>query len=68
MKFKKFVNLEKGIVTITVKDAEGNPVANANVNYTVNGENKTGITDDNGNLVSRGSFNYYCVGEKPSGS
>ena len=41
---------EKGIVTITVKDAEGNPVSNVNVNYTVNGENKTGITDDSGNL------------------
>ena len=52
---------EKGIVTITVKDAEGNPVANANVNYTVNGENKTGITDANGTITISGLTNEVTI-------
>ena len=39
---------EEKIVIITLKDANDNPVSNANIQYSINGEKKTGITDDNG--------------------
>lgn len=45
---------QRGIVTITVSDIAGNPVANATVNYMINGENKSGVSDENGIITISG--------------
>ncbi len=53
---------ERGVVVITVRDAEGNPVSGVNVNYTVNGENMTGVSDANGTVTVSGLTNEIIVG------
>ena len=53
---------QRGVVVITVRDAEGNPVSGVNVNYTVNGENMTGVSDANGTVTVSGLTNEVIVG------
>lgn len=39
---------QRGVVVIAIRDANGNAVSGVTVNYVINGENMTGITDENG--------------------
>ena len=60
---------EKGIVTITVKDAEGNPVANVEVKYNNGGENTTKTTNNDGivtvtGLTGEGEIKAYFEGNE----
>lgn len=60
---------EKGIVNITVKDAEGNPVANVDVKYNNGGENTTKTTNDEGivtvtDLTGEGEIKAYFEGNE----
>ena len=60
---------EKGIVTITVKDAEGKPVANVEIKYTNGGENITKTTNDEGivtvtGLTGEGEIKAYFEGNE----
>ena len=60
---------EKGIVIITVKDAEGNPVANVEVKYNNGGENITKTTNNEGivsvsDLTGEGEIKAYFEGNE----
>ena len=64
-----FNSTEKGIVIITVKDAEGNPVANVEVKYNNGGENITKTTNNEGivsvsDLTGEGEIKAYFEGNE----
>ena len=42
---------QRGVVVIAIRDANGNAVSGVTVNYVINGENMTGITDENGTIT-----------------
>ncbi|OEC95255.1 MULTISPECIES: Ig-like domain repeat protein [Methanobrevibacter] len=42
---------QRGVVVITLRDAEGNAVSGVNVSYTVNGVNMSGVSDANGTIT-----------------
>lgn len=42
---------QRGVVVIAIRDANGNTVSGVTVNYVINGENMTGITDENGTIT-----------------
>lgn len=42
---------QRGVVVIAIRDANGNAVSGVTVNYVINGENMTSITDENGTIT-----------------
>lgn len=42
---------QRGVIVIAIRDANGNAVSGVTVNYVINGENMTGITDENGTIT-----------------